>query len=56
MTHHNGAIHALSAIVKDALVSTAEHETGAIFENFQDTVTIHFTLEELVHPQPAMSV
>lgn len=48
----NGAIHVLSAIMKNVLSSAAEAEVAALFENSQEACSRRTTLAELGHPQP----
>jgi hypothetical protein len=49
----NGAIFAVSDIMKMVVASAAEAEFGALFFNRQEATTLCTTLLKLGHPQPA---
>ena len=51
----NGAILVLSSILKCVAASAAEAELGALFLNLREARIIKLTLEELGHPQDAVS-
>jgi hypothetical protein len=52
----NGAIHVNSTILKVVVASAAEAETGAMFYNSQDAVTMRVALAEMGHPEPPTHV
>ena len=52
----NGAVHVLCVVLKNVMVSTTESETGAVFVNCQEAVSLRETLIEMSHPQPATPV
>ena len=49
----NVVILYLCKILQNAMASSAESEIGALFENEKSAVPLCYTLEEMVHPQPA---
>ena len=48
----NGAVLALSTILRCVAASAAEAELGALFLNAQEAKIMRLTLEEMGHPQP----
>ena len=48
----NGIVFVVYKILLNIMVSAAEAESGALFLNFQEAVSIIITLEEMGHPQP----
>ena len=52
----NGAIHIVSAILRNVMASATEAEVGALFHNAQDACQLRNTLECLGHPQPATPI
>jgi hypothetical protein len=48
----NGAILIISKVLKHAMSSAAEAETGAVFINAKEGAVLRTTLEELGHNQP----
>ena len=48
----NGAVLALSTILKCVAASAAEAELGALFLNAQEAKIMRLTLQEMGHPQP----
>ena len=52
----NGAVHVLCVVLKNIMASAAEAKTGAVFKNFQATVSLCEALIEMGHQQPATPV
>ena len=48
----NGAIHAVSQIVRNVMASATEAELAALYTNAREAVAIRNTLVNLGHPQP----
>jgi hypothetical protein len=48
----NGPLHIHSTIMPVVLSSATEAETGALFYNTKEAVSLRTTLEEIGHPQP----
>ena len=46
----NGIVHVLCIVLKDVMASIAESETGAVFVNCQEAVSLRETLIEMSHP------
>jgi len=53
---YNGAVLALTGILKNVMSSAAEAEVGALFTNTKEGTILRTTLEEMGHPQPATPV
>ena len=53
---NNGPVKTNSNIMKFVLASASEAETGGMFYNCQDAVSLRTTLAEIGHPQPATRV
>jgi hypothetical protein len=53
---YNGAIHTISSIMRNVMVSATEAEIGTVFQNARDCVPLHIALEEMGHPQAATSI
>ena len=52
----NGAILALSTILRCVAASASEAELGALFLNAQEAKIMRLTLEEMGHPQPPIPI
>jgi hypothetical protein len=50
---NNGAILALSSIIKHVMSSASEMELAALYYGCKQATPNHVTLEEMGHPQPA---
>ena len=48
---NNGAIMALSKIIKHVMFSASEAETAAIFYNYKSALPLRISLEEMGHEQ-----
>ena len=46
------AVHTVSEIMKNVIVSATEVEVGDLFHNSQEVEPIRTTLHDMVHPQP----
>ena len=53
---NNGAVLAVSHIIKAVLSSAAEDEIGALFINCREAIPTRHTLIEMGHPQPSTPV
>ena len=53
---HNGAIHTISNIMRNVMLSATEAEAGGLFHKEKYGVTLRITLSEMVHPQPATPI
>ena len=49
----NDAIHTVSNIMRNVMLSITKAETVRIFHNANDGVTLRITFDEMRHPQPA---
>ena len=52
----NGAIHTVSNIMKNFMVSSTEAEVGYFFQNVQEAEPIRTNLHKMGHTQPATSM
>ena len=55
-TNINGAIHIISNIMKNVMVSATEAEIGSAYMTGQECVPIRTTLKEMEHPQPSTPI
>ena len=53
---NNGAVLAVSQIIKAVMSSSAEAELGTLFINFREAIPARHTLIDMVHPQPPTPV